>query len=672
MGIATIANPMTETDSLTLVRPGVALRGWMTLLGLSFAFLVSCYFYGVGFNPIFLVLVYLGPIAFLSLEDASSLAVKVRSESRFFLWCLVAMLAIAGHHLFLSVSPDSSFIPSLVLASLPLWALCVALSSQREMLLRIVTGVVFLFAGVSVYDYVVTGQRAHAPLWDPSNYATLLYLVWIPWICRALGTEHASVGRCLWLCLASAAVALALLATQSRVALLVVLGSAPLVLVATLRFRLSWRAPAFILVGLAAALAFYWLQDARVVAGAVSAGGETTSEAHRMKMLESTFAAVRDYSGLMGTGLYSFSLLYPLYRSPVEQETTGLFVHNDLLQIFLEGGVWLTLPLLVFIAWVGTTGVRQGLLAKRWDPNIGLIVALALAILNSVVNFVFYVLPLLIVIGMLVGCYWGASIKEHGGGQAHRAARRYGIARWALVLALVVNTAYLAVDALTYGVFSNQLHVPGARALRSSPERMLSFSRWVQAVNGERGIPVLAEAQLLEQAHGRDTRPLQLVQARLAHAHAIEVDPWNPLAFTAYAEFLARHPDANPEGAQAAGAEILRLHGEALSLNPANARSNLTAIERAAVLGDERAVIQIAENVLEWCRVIARDGPQAAALFDRSRTVFATLGQDDKASRLTRCEDNAAATNNSGKKEPTWMMLWLRAQSEPAAPRSAP
>ena len=100
----------------------------------------------------------------------------------------------------------------------------------------------------------------------------------------------------------------------------------------------------------------------------------------------------------------------------------GLFVHNDLVQIFLEGGVWLTLPLLVFIAWVAVTGARRCLLDKAWDPRIGLLVALGLALINSFVNFVFYVLPLLVVMGILLGCYWGASVRAPVAAGRHRAA----------------------------------------------------------------------------------------------------------------------------------------------------------------------------------------------------------------------------------------------------------
>ena len=67
-----------------------------------------------------------------------------------------------------------------------------------------------------------------------------------------------------------------------------------------------------------------------------------------------------------GIGVFCFPLLYPSFRSLLEQDTAGLFVHNDYVQFLVEGGVPLLLFCsLLFVALV----VRRAIMLVRLEPD---------------------------------------------------------------------------------------------------------------------------------------------------------------------------------------------------------------------------------------------------------------------------------------------------------------
>lgn len=625
-------------------------------------FLCSCFFYGVGFNLIFALCALLGPLGVLVSLRVERVALTISAQPGFVLACLGALLLIMAHHLFGSISPDTSFAPAIILGALPLWALTVWLLPERGLLYRAIFLLVFVFAAISAVDYLFAGTRAHAPLWDPNNYVTLLYLVWIPWALLSV-RDYEGAGTGLRILAGTALFCIALLATHSRFAMLVIAGMGVLGVLASWRFRLPWQGAAWLLAGIAVAVLTY-------AAGAASeapAGGslqiavESSAESERWQMLQAAFDGIQRVGGLSGSGLYTFTLLYPMLRSLGEQGTTGEFVHNDYVQLMLEGGIWLTLPMLLLCAVLALTFLRRVAAGQELDVRLAFVVAMGCAAVHALVNFVFYVLPLTILFGVLLG---GAFAPHHqvasepagSAGRTHLGDGWVRLGKWLAIALLLVNSALLALDALTYGVFAGQLHVPGASALRANPERMQRFAGFAQSINGRRGVPVLAQAQLHEARLASGSTPLALAQARLTYQRAIEVDPWNPMAFTRFARFLERYPAA------AEGVDRGDLLYQALALNPARVETNAMLLTYHRKLAEGQAVLGVASNIIAWCETMRRTDMQAADHLLETVLEIGVMADDSQMTQQVESCRLLDVSADSAGRTPTWMMRWLRSQ----------
>ncbi len=169
--------------------------------------------------------------------------------------------------------------------------------------------------------------------------------------------------------------------------------------------------------------------------------------------------------GINGTGLYTFSILYPLFRSPLEQGTSGILVHNDLLQLTLEGGVWLALPLLALFVWVAFAFLQRVFVQRSIGMRSGMLLALLVAFIHSCLNFVFYVLPLVILVGVLLGLLFG-SVKEPAGRSNTATKTRLlpvRVAKLGVVALLTINLFYLCLDVLSLGVLSGNQTCAGCK-----------------------------------------------------------------------------------------------------------------------------------------------------------------------------------------------------------------
>jgi O-antigen ligase len=120
----------------------------------------------------------------------------------------------------------------------------------------------------------------------------------------------------------------------------------------------------------------------------------------RWSMVESAFRIALD-TGFVGTGLFTFSLLYPAYRSLDDQSTSGVLVHNDYVQLLVEGGPLLLFPLGVLV--VATIIVLWRSFDREQGMSFrhGCALALATVLAHAMVNFVFYSLVLCVVVGVL-------------------------------------------------------------------------------------------------------------------------------------------------------------------------------------------------------------------------------------------------------------------------------
>ena len=509
---------------------------WVASLLLLGALVVGAFFAGLGSH-----FVLLFGVSGLLLTAISLLATNALPEaavaSRYLFGLAALALVVLVVNVQTSVSKDSSFAPAWVLAALPM-SLVVARSLDAEHAASVgrgFTAIVAVFATISCVRLVLFGERASLPLVDPNNYASLLYLAWIPFVhariawawVQAPSTRERAVEA-----LGSFLFLVALFATQSRTAVVIVaiaLGAWFAIGV----FKRQRLGPPLVHAAIAgAALATVLLSSPHdLVASRVATVGAGVDV--RLDLLRAALHMYVDHP-FQGIGVFCFSLLYNAYRPLTEQVTAGLFVHNDYVQLLAEGG-WLLAILPLTLAGAAVRALIAGVRSDVRDVafgRVGTALALAAVCAHASVNFVFYTLALGIAIGVLAARMTGTTGPPPA---APPRALRMGIA---VALAFGwVAWLYLGLDLVTVAVFQGQRGVPFSDVVRNDPGRQLAYARLAEKINGERGIPALAQAMLL--AASADSAPAQ--RDALDHfRRAIAIDPWNPLCYIAFAEFLQR------------------------------------------------------------------------------------------------------------------------------------
>lgn len=113
-----------------------------------------------------------------------------------------------------------------------------------------------------------------------------------------------------------------------------------------------------------------------------------------------------EQSPFWGLGLGLYTLYWPPYRDPFDQ-SAGYFVHNDYLQIWIEAG----LPgLLLLLGMLGAVIVMLVRIARSHNVPLdrrlevyGLTAGVGAISLHSLVQYNFYIVPILIVFGLYLG-----------------------------------------------------------------------------------------------------------------------------------------------------------------------------------------------------------------------------------------------------------------------------
>jgi len=106
---------------------------------------------------------------------------------------------------------------------------------------------------------------------------------------------------------------------------------------------------------------------------------------------------------LLGWGVGTFWAVYPQYKLPFES-SAGQHVHNDYLELLVElGPIGLLLLLLVGLAllWQGLRLISRG--GPIGSEASGLLAAIAAVSVHTFFTFNFYVMPIVLVIGLYVG-----------------------------------------------------------------------------------------------------------------------------------------------------------------------------------------------------------------------------------------------------------------------------
>jgi O-antigen ligase len=613
-------------------------------LGLAaVGFVLLCLFHGAASD---LALFAYGVFVLLSalvVIGSSRIAAAMMATPGAFIFVLAWLAALALSYTY-SLSKDGSFVPSVVL-TVPMvgFVLGRALVEHAKALFVLVSLIVLSFACWSAASLIVNGELARPGVTDPNNYATLLYLILIAWIhvyldgrwrgSRLDPASHALIVAAIFILFFT------LFGTSSGVASVIIVVALLSWCGLALWRRLSIL-PVLLCVslGVAAYLASALFID--VPAAAEFSGDSMDSELNARFALIGSAVAMLDSNLFTGIGIFVFPLLYRTYRTPDDLGTAGLFVHNDYLQFLVEGGLPLFGLAALFLIVVVKRCITCFFVDKVGSPGFsrfGLHLAICAAAFHALANFVYYTPVLGFVIGLMVALSSDprTTPRAEMPGLGSAASLRLGFA--AVLTSLVFGWAclwYLAVDAMSVGVFGGQSGVPLASKYRDDPDRMLEFAVTAQAINGNRGLPVLVEASLLERKlEGKPgtagTTDALVARSLAAFQRAVEVDPWNGSTWLGLARFLDARPELRERAGTGRSPEELIL--ASLEIDPLFVPGiDWLVVRYSETDRASKAYDLVRSNVLPWLRLLATENPEAAVNYFRYLESMAQQYRDEE------------------------------------------
>ena len=168
----------------------------------------------------------------------------------------------------------------------------------------------------------------------------------------------------------------------------------------------------------------------------------------------------------LGTGLGTYFLVYPRYRSILESASAGTYAHNDYLQFLVEGGPINLAMLMLFVFFVLYTlylllisGKCDNLSTGTRLSAIGLALGLYAVCGHALGNFIFYNMPIALLSGLFAGRLWWITSSAP---QEKEILRRIGIHHnyivvFALYVATFISVADLALDGYSYLIFQTNI-----------------------------------------------------------------------------------------------------------------------------------------------------------------------------------------------------------------------
>lgn len=250
-------------------------------------------------------------------------------------------------------------------------------------------------------------------------------------------------GKSIWLNLVAALILVAgIISTEGR-AIMIVFGAMTLLLVgleiSKSKITHNWKVALVFVAGILLLLGVmtksdlsmaHWLTDG----SQTMASFENTSSEKPDRLSGSRFmmwkssARMFENHPFLGSGIGTFYLYYPEYRSPYD-DSLGLMAHNDLVQFAVEMGFMGPLLALSIIGFVVVRTTKVYLTAKDQQTHLDVLIPACVFLMicgHSLVNFNFYVLPSLMLNGLILGT-WNravgqASLKTIGNNDSRRQA----------------------------------------------------------------------------------------------------------------------------------------------------------------------------------------------------------------------------------------------------------
>jgi O-antigen ligase len=362
-------------------------------------------------------------------------------------WLMLGWLTGLPVSLLTALSPGLALPQAAVLLCLPLAWLAGTLLDSRNRLDRLLTPTLPVVLAILLIWGLLQGPntftlKPQGPFNDPNTYAAALNLLALPLLAHYLAGDPAHAPRGLrtgHLALLAAVAFVAFLVSSRGATLALLLVTPPL-------FWLARKQPDIVRkLALLASVTLVSYFAAQYVSGGTSvaqrlADTVASGDPSRIMLMRSAWLMIQDHPWV-GSGLGSFRLLYPQYRFETESTTAGGWVHNDYLQLWLEGGLPLFLLVAGLALWVGWAAWRT-LRADGRDAllRMGYLAAIGAILLHALVNFLFF----FSLISTLLGLYLArvslpvkAAVEAGGAGKTgtdNLRAKRMAIGGYAFAL----------------------------------------------------------------------------------------------------------------------------------------------------------------------------------------------------------------------------------------------
>lgn len=305
-------------------------------------------------------------------------------------------------NLFTSILVDNSRLVATLFLFLPIIVLMLDKQTGEAWvrLLKYLAMPIALSAVWGIAEFVTTAGRASGPVLDPNSWASSMNLAFFVFVSLMFAVERR------WIL--PVFVLLTLLATASFMSYsrvgLVIFFAGLLFVVSISLTNSEWRKRAVALL-LVCVTSFVAVQASRSSETATNntEGYTLNAEAYgwtvRFAQWRSALEQYQDYP-VFGSGLGTFKVLYPQYRSLEDHSTAGNYVHNDYLQVLAEAGplvFLLVVALIAFLSFRMLLSVRMLLFDRDGDALrhlelVVLIVALGSVFVHALMNFSFYML----------------------------------------------------------------------------------------------------------------------------------------------------------------------------------------------------------------------------------------------------------------------------------------
>ena len=307
--------------------------------------------------------------------------------------------------------PNYSKVTFWWLGSLPLVFWLYTLGAEKERLWRTVAipvlALAVVMAGHGVYQFGVHQWEPKSVFLDINSYAAFIALVALPaagYFLIVANNDGKSRRSALALGLVVFVLTFAIAITGGRGVALSCLVALVVLLVVAFK-KVGYR-PVAVLTGIVAVAAVIGNLGAqgRTVDRLVTVLDPAKAGFERFLIWDSAWQMLKQ-APWFGSGLGTFSLLFPPFQKP-QDSSAGFMVHNDYLQLWLEAGLPALLLLVAIFLAASLMFVRSvrnpSMPSRRLIEITGLFCGLLVIAMHSFVNFNMYLLPTLIVTGLVL------------------------------------------------------------------------------------------------------------------------------------------------------------------------------------------------------------------------------------------------------------------------------